>query len=248
MVKLVNNEYLENESKGACSLGLCGVRRNRMRIFKKRNWKRNVLLACTLFSVVPLSTYAQEPQSVDPKPTEEKVIYRNEMSTIKEEKTKDIPKTSVRIGNGMVYTAVNITEVSPELEVRLVEVPVKKVVTEAEKDTLQLQVHTNYSAYQSRYELSFYSNQSMTDLTPLRVITGETLKNEQVITVDNLEDLKKNGDEVRYKLRVYDAENRYDETSMGIIAFPDRPLPYGAEERKREILDQSRITLRKRHH
>ena len=246
MVKLVNNEDLENEAKGAYSLGLCGVRRNRMRIFKKRNWKRNVLLACTLFSVVPLSTYAQEPKSVDPNPTEEKVIYRNEMSTIKEEKTKDIPKTSVRIGNGMVYTAVNITEVSPELEVRLVEVPVQKMATEAEKDTLQLQVHTNYSAYQSRYELSFYSNQSMTDLTPLRVITGETLKNEQVITVDNLEDLKKNGDEVRYKLRVYDAENRYDETSMGIIAFPDRPLPYGAEERKREILDQSRITLRKR--
>ncbi len=226
---------------------VCGVRRNSMRFLKKRNWRRSVVLACTLFSIMPISVYAQEAQTVGPKSTEDKVIYHNEMSTSKEEKKPDIPKTSIRIGNGMVYTAVNITEVSPKLEVRLVEVPpAQKSSAKVDEDTIKLQVHTNYSAYQSRYELSFYSNHSMTDLAPLRVITGETLKNEEVITVDNIAELKNDGDEIRYKLRVYDAKNRYDETSMGIIAFPDTSLPYGSEDRKQEILDQSRITLRKR--
>ena len=85
---------------------------------------------------------------------------------------------------------------------------------------------------------------SVVDFRALR--RWETLKNEEVITVDNIAELKNDGDEIRYKLRVYDAKNRYDETSMGIIAFPDTSLPYGSEDRKQEILDQSRITLRKR--
>jgi hypothetical protein len=70
-----------------------------------RNWKRQIILACTFSSLIPLSASAAELEILKSTEEESRVIYSSKVTTqSKEENQITAPNLNqIRIGKGMIY-------------------------------------------------------------------------------------------------------------------------------------------------
>ena len=170
-----------------------------------KNWKKQIILACTFGSLIPLTASAAESEVIKPAIEESQVIYSSKVTTqSKEENQITAPNLNqIRIGKGMIYGTVNTVEIKPELSIELTQVPLLD-----SKEPLEFRVTTNYSDSISRYELSFYPDHSKSNQSPLYVAQGEKIKNEGQILVNDVEKITAEGANVRYQLKVYNEKSK----------------------------------------
>ena len=207
-----------------------------------KNWKKQIILACTFGSLIPLTASAAESEVIKPAIEESQVIYSSKVTTqSKEENQITAPNLNqIRIGKGMIYGTVNTVEIKPELSIELTQVPLLD-----SKEPLEFRVTTNYSDSISRYELSFYPDNSKAGKVPLFVVEGEKIKNEGQIQVANIDQITSEGPSVRYQLKVYNAKNQQDSTTNGYIEFQKKSVDEISTNKKQELLFQSKASLQK---
>ena len=207
-----------------------------------RNWKRQIILACTFSSLIPLNASAAELEILKSTEEESRVIYSSKVTTqSKEENQITAPNLNqIRIGKGMIYGTVNAVETKPQLTIELTQVPSLE-----SKEPLEFRVITNYSDSISRYELSFYPDHSKSNQSPLYVAQGEKIKNEGQILVNDVEKITAEGANVRYQLKVYNEKNQQDTTSQGYIEFQKKSVEDLSTNKKQELLSYSKASLQK---
>lgn len=209
-----------------------------------RQIKKKLLFACSAFLLVPSVSFADEAEVVE-KQEESRSLYRNELSTSAEEARSE-NRSQIRIGKGLIYPIVDVLEVVPQLEIELLEIPVLEGTIKEKVEALKFRITTNYSGYIDRYEIRLFRGDDAQMKAPLRVFSGKNLKNEDTVTVDNLEELKNTSSQFRYQLRVYDAEGRYDETTTGYIEFRKYERTKNLSVIEQEVKERSRAILQKR--
>ena len=207
---------------------------------KKNKLTTHFMMVCSFVSL-SLPASAQEITS-EP----EKSIYKSDLSTSKNDEIVMTGSHSsrIKVGNGVLYSIVDIVEVTPELSIELSELP---LLDDTESDSLTFQVRTNYSDYIERYELTFYSSDDLDSRTPIQTIDGSKLKNEDTLTIDDIKKLRGNNKQLKYKLRVFDKEGNFDETTDGYIEFRQFKTVKDPTSIEQEIKARSKATLLQTH-
>lgn len=207
-----------------------------------RNWKKQIILACTFSSLIPLTVSATELDIQKSTVEEPQVIYSSKVTTqSKDNQQVTVPDLNqIRIGKGMIYGTVNTVEIKPELSLEVTKIP-----TLDSKKPLEFRVTTNYSDSIVRYELSFYPNYSKNNQAPLHVATGQKLKNESSIVVEEIEKITSEGSAVRYQLKVFNEKEQFDITANGYVEFQKQSFEGISSAKEQELLAQSKVSLQK---
>ena len=147
----------------------------------------------------------------------EEVLYKSESDNKFDETQLNREGYRINVGNGTVWTSTEVIKVSPEMSVEMLTSP---VVTgrKFEEGKLDFRVKLNYSDYITKYELRIYRGEDRKTLDPVAVIKGNQLKNEDTISwKTGVSEYFVPGNQLTYKLRVFDKSGDFDETSLGII-------------------------------
>ncbi len=131
----------------------------------------------------------------------------------------------IYLDSGSIWVTESFAEVNPELKVTTSEEVLVKNGKIAE--TINFNIKTNYSYYISKYELSIYDGKGGVLSQPLKVIEGAPSSGDFSVEWDGVTDLKrnyKNGDQLIYRLKVYDKNNNRDSTNNGVIDIVSRKI------------------------
>lgn len=131
----------------------------------------------------------------------------------------------IYLESGSIWVTESFAEVNPELKVSSSEEVIVKNGKIAE--TINFNIKTNYSYYINKYELSIYDGKGGVLSQPLKVIEGAPSSGDFSVEWDGITDLKKNyrnGDQLIYRLKVYDKNNNIDSTNTGVIDIVSRKV------------------------
>ena len=160
----------------------------------------------------------QDPESLSTDTIElEEVLYKSESENKFDETRLNRGNYRVNVGNGTIWTSTEVIKVNPEMNVELLTSPVVNG-RKFQEGKLDFRVKLNYSDYITKYELKIYRGEDKNALDPVAVIKGTQLKNEDTISWKaGNSDYFIPGNQLTYKLKVYDKSGDFDETSFGII-------------------------------
>ena len=168
----------------------------------------------------------------------EEVLYKSESDNKFDETQLNRENHRINVGNGTIWTSTEVIKVDPEMNVELLTSPVVngRKFTEEELD---FRVKLNYSDYITGYELKIYRGEDKNTLNPLAVIKGKELKNEDTISwKPKSSDYFIPGNQLTYKLKVYDKSGDFDETNLGIIDLISRKSKENTYDFGKEYKDQ----------
>ena len=172
-----------------------------------------------MFSITALASIGANATPVN-------VLYENEIgSQIKDQEELVGNPSQMAVGGGVIYPIVDVLSVTPKLSVEVNANPILKSDSTLKEGKLSFQVTTNYGDYIKKYELSLYDMEDNRNTQPIKVITGDTLKNEDTIVWDGASNIKLDTNkQLKYVLKVYDKDGVYDETAIGVITFREDKL------------------------
>ena len=184
---------------------------------EKTNNKKSLLYL--VFSITALASIGANATPVN-------VLYENEIgSQIKDQEELVGNPSQMAVGGGIIYPVVDVLSVTPKLSVEVNANPILKSDSTLKEGKLSFQVTTNYGDYIKKYELSLYDMEDNRNTQPIKVITGDTLKNEDTIVWDGASNIKLDTNkQLKYVLKVYDKDGVYDETAIGVITFREDKL------------------------
>lgn len=184
---------------------------------EKTNNKKSLLYL--VFSITALASIGANATPVN-------VLYENEIgSQIKDQEELVGNPSQMAVGGGVIYPIVDVLSVTPKLSVEVNANPILKSDSTLKEGKLSFQVTTNYGDYIKKYELSLYDMEDNRNTQPIKVITGDTLKNEDTIVWDGASNIKLDTNkQLKYVLKVYDKDGVYDETAIGVITFREDKL------------------------
>lgn len=168
----------------------------------------------------------------------EEILYQYETDNKFNEEMLNRENSRISVGNGTVWTSTDIVRVSPEMEVELMTSPIvrnNKFISEK----LDFRVKLNYSDYVTRYELRIYRGEDKRLLDPLSIIKGTEIKNEDTISWSpRFNNYIIPGNQLIYKLRVYDKNGDFDETNLGVINLVSQKASDNLDEFGKEYNDK----------
>ncbi len=147
------------------------------------------------------------------------VIYNGEKTVKTGTRIVNDGKMELRKGMGALWAVVDPIQINKTLNM----LPDKDKVSRV--DGIDFKINTNYKERIDRYELRIFSSRDRDLVKPLTVISvnKDELKDDK-IHLSSLDILNFNvgiDEKLVYQLRVYDNENRYDETHLKGINFTD---------------------------
>ena len=207
---------------------------------KRKKTNNRKALLYSVFSICALA-------SIEVNATPVNVLYENEIgSQIKDQEDLIGNPSQMAVGGGIIYPVVDVLSVTPKLSVEVNANPILKPDSSLKEGKLSFQVTTNYGDYIKKYELSFYDMQDSRNSQPIKVITGETLKNEDTIVWDGTSNIRLDvNKQLKYVLKVYDKDGIYDETSIGVITFREEKIDISNLSIEKEDSDKAKIELLK---
>lgn len=205
---------------------------------EKTNNKKSLLYL--VFSITALASIGANATPVN-------VLYENEIgSQIKDQEELVGNPSQMAVGGGVIYPIVDVLSVTPKLSVEVNANPILKSDSTLKEGKLSFQITTNYGDYIKKYELSLYDMEDNRNTQPIKVITGDTLKNEDTIVWDGASNIKLDTNkQLKYVLKVYDKDGVYDETAIGVITFREDKLDVSNLSIEKEDSDKAKVELLK---
>ncbi|MEG0816794.1 hypothetical protein [Cetobacterium sp.] len=134
-----------------------------------------------------------------------------------------VDKTRIYVDKGAIWGVVDSTHVEPEL---MLTIPKEIVVKNgAIAENVNFTVRTNYGDFIKKYELQIFAQEDNTLSHPIMILSGDELYNDMDIDWNGQlleKKLLKVGQQLRFRLKVFSADGKFDTTKVGYTDLVSR--------------------------
>jgi hypothetical protein len=131
---------------------------------------------------------------------------------------KQTDNSRIYLDEGAIWASRDVNRIEPQLKVSIND---EAVVSGGKlENKMNFNVKTNYGYYIERWELSVYRGDDINLMSPIKIISGKSLHNNQDIVWDgNLDETYelRAGRQLMFRLKAWDHEGNLDVTTTGIV-------------------------------